>query len=82
MISKCAHCQSMRFEIQEQEPAGSSVKLNFVQCSGCGNPIGVLEYYNSGKLLKNLEHQIKNLESQMNSIDRNVRSIEQSSGRR
>ena len=47
-FSKCPHCKSGSFEIATKEPSGSAYKQIFTQCSGCGAPFGVSDYYNLG----------------------------------
>ena len=53
-ISKCAHCQSTRFECKENEPKGSKFKVLFIQCASCGVVVGMVDYYNIPLLLKKL----------------------------
>ncbi len=50
-ISSCIKCGETEFEVVQVQPAGSSSKLNFVQCSQCGGVVGVLDFYNVGETL-------------------------------
>lgn len=50
--STCVKCGSTSFEIMENSPSGSNFKFMFVQCSSCGGVVGVMDYYNIGKLLE------------------------------
>lgn len=50
-------------------------KLTFVQCSSCGVPVGVMDYYNIGNKLDGLEKRIKAIESTTASIDDNVVAV-------
>lgn len=68
MLSTCVKCGGHLFQLVEQEPSGSAHKLQFVQCSSCGVPVGAMEYYNSGAKLEKLERKIANLESQLGGI--------------
>ena len=58
--SKCGSCSSSAFELVEQDRIGNSnFKLTFVQCSSCGVPIGVMDYYNIGDRINDLEKRLK-----------------------
>ncbi len=74
-MSKCAHCKSFSFELVEQVPIGSNYKLFFVQCSICKNPVGVLEYFNSGAQIGKVEKKIENLENKINNLESFLRQI-------
>lgn len=69
MISKCTKCSSFSFELVEQSPVGSNYKLFFVQCSMCGGPVGVLEYFSSNAQIGKVAKQIENLERKIDQID-------------
>ncbi|ENW23378.1 hypothetical protein F925_02336 [Acinetobacter lwoffii NCTC 5866 = CIP 64.10 = NIPH 512] len=71
--SKCGSCGSESFELMEQARIkNSNFKLTFVQCSSCGVPVGVMDYYNIGNKLDGLEKRIKAIESTTANIDNNV----------
>lgn len=53
-LSKCPKCDNMFFETKVAEPAGSAVKLIFVQCSRCGAVVGVTEFFNTASLIQKL----------------------------
>lgn len=69
MTSKCAKCNSFSFEIVEQSPRNSKYKFFFVQCSVCGSPIGVLEYFNSGAKIEIVENKIQSLERKIDNLE-------------
>jgi len=74
--SKCGGCGSGSFELVEQASIkNSNFKLTFVQCSSCGVPVGVMEYYNIGDKLDGLEKRIKAIESTTSNIDGNVVAV-------
>ncbi len=77
--SKCAHCQSVRFELSLEEPGSSAYKLYFVRCAGCKNPIGVLPYYDTNTKIENMEKQIaqqnSTISSNLATIDQNIRTL-------
>ncbi len=68
-VSTCAKCNGNLFQVVEQEPAGSNFKLMFVQCSACGTPVGVLDYFNIGSLLDDQKKQLKALDSRVSNIE-------------
>lgn len=58
----CPHCKGKKFETTvENKVAHSDFKLTFVICSGCGAPIAVLDYYNTGEQLKKLHAKVDKL---------------------
>lgn len=71
--STCPKCDSHRFELTEVEPANSRYKMFFVQCSSCGAPMGVTEYYDTGSTLKkhekSMEERLSRIESQIGQLD-------------
>jgi hypothetical protein len=64
-ISTCAKCGGGMFKVVTQEPAGSNYKSNFIQCSSCNAPIGVVDYYNTGAQLEEQKALINNLGSRL-----------------
>lgn len=56
--SKCPSCQSTNFEMKEETPNGSGFKLMFIRCISCKTVVGVLEYFNSGFLIKELAKKL------------------------
>jgi len=64
--SKCPHCGNSYFEVKEVSPSGSRYKLNFVQCSSCGAPFGVLDYMNISAMLTQQNEAIKKIASAVN----------------
>ena len=76
-VSRCAKCGGTYWEIALLEPQGARYKQNFVQCVGCGTPVGVLDYYNPEVKLENLESLVAGLGSLLAQLDQRLRNIEQ-----
>lgn len=74
--STCGKCGGKSFKLQRVEPSGSRVAMNFIQCSGCGTPVGVAEYYDAGSLLKEQETVLKEHGSELDDINARVRHVE------
>ena len=75
-MTKCPKCDGYYFKVEEIVPAGSSYKLIAVQCTSCNTPIGVMEYFNSGAKLANLEEQVGNLITMVGQINSSVENIQ------
>ncbi len=76
-MSKCPHCNTSRFEIAENSPASSQYKVFLVQCSGCGAPFGVMDYFNVGTLLKKQEKAVSEMDERLKRIEYNIAAIGQ-----
>lgn len=63
----CPHCRATSWKIVTIEPIGGNFKQNVLQCNGCGAPVGVLDYYNLGGLLKEQEKEIASLKRELQS---------------
>lgn len=63
--STCPKCDSTQFEMKENTPRNSNFKLMFIQCSGCGCVVGVMDYYNIGTRIKDIENKIDSLSERM-----------------
>jgi endonuclease/exonuclease/phosphatase (EEP) superfamily protein YafD len=80
-ISACARCQNQSFELQEATVSGANRKLVFVQCAGCGAPVGVVEshallrYQEQDARMKNLEHQLASIAGSLSHIGRIVGAL-------
>lgn len=59
--STCPKCDNHSFELVEDTPIGSAFKLMFVQCTSCGAVVGVMDYYNIGQRMNELEKKIDEL---------------------
>lgn len=59
--STCPKCNSHSFEMVENTPTKSNFKLMFVQCSSCGAVVGIMDYYNIGQRINELEKKIDRL---------------------
>jgi len=75
MISTCKHCEGHNFEIVEQSPKNAAYKMFFVQCSVCGQPVGVLEYYTGWVKMNSIEEKVKKLESKIDNLDYQLRVL-------
>jgi hypothetical protein len=77
MISKCGKCEGTLFKVVTQEPTGSRYKINFVQCSRCSTPVGVLDYFNTGDQLEEQKKEIGQLKNAVANMDHMIRQIAQ-----
>ncbi len=68
-FTKCIKCGGQYFEVAEHEPRGSNFKNIFVQCSSCGTPVGVMDYYNIGNLIKEQEGKLDELASKVEHLE-------------
>jgi hypothetical protein len=75
-MTKCPKCDGYSYKVEEIEPTGSSYKLIAVQCSSCNTPIGVMEYFNSGAKLANLERQVSSLAATVDQMSSNIQDIQ------
>jgi hypothetical protein len=50
-VSKCPFCKAEKFEMATIEPAGAEFKVNVIQCSACGAPLGALPAANVAAVL-------------------------------
>jgi hypothetical protein len=69
---KCPHCDSAFYQLAIIEPAGSNYKANLVICSGCGAPVGALDYYDAGVLI---QEQGETLAAMMQTLERLQRDV-------
>ena len=67
--STCPHCKNDRFELVEVSPAKSKYKMFFVQCSSCGAPCGVTEYYDAGTLVKAQEKALEAIDARLKHVE-------------
>lgn len=75
MRSTCKHCGGQIFEVVEQSPTNANYKMFFVQCSACGQPVGVLEYYTGWVKMNNIEDKVKRLEAKLDNVERLLRIL-------
>jgi hypothetical protein len=57
--STCVKCGGTRFEMVENQPAGSKVKVYFVQCAACGGVVGAMDLYAIGDIVKRTAATVK-----------------------
>lgn len=77
-MSKCGFCGAFMWEVKEESPHGSAFKVNFLRCSICKVPVGVIPYYDLHTKLVKMEEKIKKLEQYLPmllQIDENVRRL-------
>ncbi len=74
-MSTCSKCGGHSFKIEEQAPKGSRYKFNFVQCSSCGVPVGVMDYFNNGAQLEDQKQEIAALSQRILSIENLMQQI-------
>lgn len=73
--TKCGKCGKSTFKVSEIEPQGSSFKLIAVQCSGCGTPFGVTDFYNAGALFEDQNRVLQKQSAEISKLSRQVREI-------
>jgi hypothetical protein len=54
----CVKCDGHLFEVREVTPHNSNYVLMFVQCSGCGGVVGVMDFYNIGEILQKMKQKL------------------------
>lgn len=73
---KCVACGNTTFELKEVSPSGSRYKLLFVQCTSCGVPVGVLDYFNIGAKIEGLEAKIEEISLRLSRVDATSQNID------
>jgi NAD-dependent SIR2 family protein deacetylase len=68
-VSKCVKCENTIFEIVEKEPNNARFKMMFVQCAKCGGVVGVTDYTNVPRMIKNLEGKLGEIEKIVKRLD-------------
>ena len=58
LSSQCPKCSSTVFETVIETPKNSNFKLLFVRCEKCRTVVGVLDYYNIGKLIQSFAKKL------------------------
>jgi len=74
-FSTCGKCEGRYFELVEVRLTGSMYAYNFIQCSRCGTPVGVVEYLDSGVLLQEQKAQLNQIEKRLQNIEYNLEQI-------
>ncbi len=57
--SKCAKCDSTRFEMKEAKILRSNYPHSFVQCAQCGAVVGTVPDTDTNYLIRRLAEQLK-----------------------
>ncbi len=74
-VTSCAHCRGHAFEVQEAKKlAGSHQQLLFVQCAGCGTPVGVIDATTGTRRMEQ-DARMRKLEQQIEAMSREVHHI-------
>lgn len=74
--STCVKCGGHTFEVRLFEPAGGRYKQNMVQCSSCGVPVGVLDFFNMGAQTDDIKAQLKALSGGISEIVGRLEKLE------
>jgi hypothetical protein len=74
---KCPHCNGTFFALSTIEPVGAQYKANLIICNQCGAPVGAMEYYDAGVLLKAQEQVLKRMEKAIDDLGSRLRRVEQ-----
>lgn len=75
MFTKCAKCGGGFFELQTIEPSGSNFKINVIQCSSCGAPIGLVDYYDTHSSIEKTNQKIERLHNEVNQLGYDITNI-------
>lgn len=71
--SKCVKCRNTHFEIRENLLANQGVKVQFVQCTQCGTPVGVLDHSVPKATMKAYAGLHKKTDDDFKDIDQQVK---------
>ena len=74
-MAKCPKCGNGWFELVTEEPQGSRFKDNFVTCTSCGTVVGVVEFFNNGATLVDLQEHVNRVESRITDLANQVESL-------
>jgi len=75
-ISKCGSCENTSFELKTQEPRGSAVKMNFIQCSKCGAVAGIAEYVSISASVVNIAESIEKMDKRVQGLESHLHRID------
>jgi hypothetical protein len=73
----CPHCKGRSFALSTIEPVGAQYKANLIICNQCDAPVGAMEYYDAGVLLKAQEKLLKKMEKTLADLEGRLRRVEQ-----
>lgn len=60
--SSCVKCGNGAFELKSATPKGSRFALAFIQCASCGGVAGVMDHFNIGARINELEEKLDRIE--------------------
>lgn len=66
--STCVKCGNHSFEMKENTPRTSNYKLLFVQCTSCGAVVGVMDYYNIGSKIQEVQDELDKIKRYLSAI--------------
>lgn len=79
MMSKCGHCGGFMWELHTESPSGSNFKVNFIRCTICKIPVGVMDYYDVHSKIEKVEKLTtalgNSLTGMLGVIDVNIRRL-------
>lgn len=79
MNSVCPHCKGIFWELHTEEPQHCNFKVNFIRCSKCKAPVGVMDFFDTHTKLEKIEKLVgamgTTVTSALNVIDQNIRRL-------
>lgn len=76
MNSKCHKCGMIgMFGLQEVSPINSKYKYIFIQCNGCGTPVGVVDYMHTNTSIEITNKKIEGLERKIDNLEHSLKNI-------
>ncbi len=76
MMSKCGSCGGLNmFSLKEVSPTESRYKFYFIQCSLCGVPVGVVNYFNDHESIVEIDKKLKDLNALERKVDKMDRTL-------
>jgi predicted nucleic-acid-binding Zn-ribbon protein len=73
--TSCGKCDGSSFKLHEVTVTGAAYRMYAVQCTSCGTPIGVTEFFDNGSLLKKQEKAIADLQSKVSGMSHTIDQI-------
>ena len=62
---KCPSCKNGSFKTEVFEPSGSGFKHTAIACSSCNTVVGVMDFFNVGQMLTDIEKRLKAIEQRI-----------------
>lgn len=67
-LTKCVKCDRGLFELKELRLTGTKFKYAVVQCSGCGTPVGPMDFMNIGAEIAEVKQELDELKAQVKKV--------------